>query len=523
MRLETWDLRLETWDLRLETWDLLMKIALELTVFACGALVMIYEIIGSRILSPYIGTSTYVWTSLIGVILAALSLGYWLGGKTADRKPDLKILALVIFLAGGAVAATILFKEIFLSFIAGSPLILELKSVLAALFLFAPASVLLGFVTPYAVKLKMLSLEDSGKTVGRLYALSTVGSIFGTFLAGFFLIPFVGSTRTLYLIGICLIGLSLILAPFAVTKTNLTILILFVFGIFTTELQGWFLLKASDLHDIDTEYNRVQIFTMTDERVGRKVRAMAIDPYFIQSKMYLDSDELASEYANYYHLIRHFKPDFQQTLLIGGAGYSFPKDYLKTYPDKQIDTVEIDPQMTGIAKKYFNLRENPNLKIFHEDGRIFLNRADAEKYDAVFLDAFGSLFSVPFHLTTIEAVSQINRVLKPGGVVIFNVGGAIKGKASRFLNAELATYRQIFPQVLLFKVRPERADEEVQNLIIVAVKSQIPVNLKSDDPQLSKILDNSYNQPILSRENILTDDLAPVEFYNSYAQTDFQR
>ncbi len=503
--------------------QILSKFALEMTVFVCGALVMIYEIIGSRIVSPYIGTSTYVWTSLIGVILAALSLGYWLGGKIADRKPDLKILASVIFLAGGAIAATILFKDVFLSFIARSPLILEFKSVVAALLLFAPASVLLGFVTPYAVKLKMLSLEDSGKTVGRLYALSTVGSIFGTFLAGFVLIPFVGSTRTLYLIGFSLVALSLILAPFALTKANLTILILFVFGISATELQGWFLFKMNDLRDIDTEYNRVQIFTTTDETGGRKVRALAIDPYFIQSKMYLDSDELASEYAKYYHLVRHFKPDFQTTLLIGGAGYSFPKDYLKTYPDKQIETVEIDPQMTEIAKKYFNLQENPNLRIVHEDGRIFLNRARENKYDAVFLDAFGSLFSVPFHLTTIEAVAEINRVLKTDGVVIFNVGGAIKGKAAGFLNAELATYKQIFPQVLLFKVRPERPDEDVQNLIIVALKSKNTINLTSSEAEISRLLENIYNQPIMLKTPILTDELAPVEYYNSFAQSGFSR
>ncbi|MEP6902426.1 MAG: fused MFS/spermidine synthase, partial [Actinomycetota bacterium] len=462
------------------------KIILELTVFICGALVMIYEIIGSRLLSPFIGSSTYVWTSLIGVILAALSLGYWLGGKTADRRPDLKILASIIFLAGGTVAVTILFKDIVLSVIAESPLILEIKSLVAAVLLFAPASVLLGFVTPYAVKLKMSSLADSGKTVGRLYALSTVGSIFGTFLAGFFLIPFVGSTKTLYLIGFCLIGLSILLAPFAVTKTNLTVLILFVFGIFMTELQSYYLLKTSDLHDIDTEYSRVQIFTMTDEASGKKIRAMAIDPFFIQSKMYLESDELASEYAKYYHLIRHFKPDFQTTLLIGGAGYSFPKEYLRTYPDKQIEVVEIDPQMTEIAKKYFRLPENPNLKIFHEDGRIFLNRGESNKYDAVLMDAFGSLFTIPFQLTTIEAVTQINRVLKADGVAIFNVGGAIKGKASRFLQAEIATYKQVFPKIYLFKVRPERGDEEVQNLIIVACKSDNPSELRSSDPKLSK-------------------------------------
>lgn len=497
----------------------LSKIALEITVFTCGALVMIYEIIGSRIVSPFIGTSTYVWTSLIGVILGALSLGYWLGGKTADRQPHVKILAAVIFLAAGAVAATILFKDIFLSFIARSDLMLELKSVIAALILFAPASVLLGFVTPYAVKLKMISLEDSGKTVGRLYALSTVGSILGTFLAGFLLIPLVGSTRTLYLIVICLAALSILLAPFALSKANLTILIIFVFGITITELQSYLLLRANDLHDIDTEYSRVQVFTMTDDATGRRVRALAFDPHFIQSKMFLDSDEIASEYLRYYHLVSHFKPDFQTTLLIGGAGYSFPKDFLKKYPGKQIETVEIDPQMTEIAREYFNLQENPNLKIVHEDGRIFLNRSNAAKYDTVFLDAFGSLFTVPFHLTTVEAVREISRVLKDDGIVIFNAGGALKGKASRFINAELATYRQVFPQVLVFKVRPERADEEVQNLIIVASKSPSPLKVESPDAEFSAILKNLYTAPLEQRENILTDDLAPVEFYNSFAQT----
>jgi spermidine synthase len=498
------------------------KIALELTVFLCGALVMIYEIIGSRIVSPFIGTSTYVWTSLIGVILAALSLGYWLGGKTADRKPDLKILASVIFMAGGAVAVTILFKDVVLSFIARSPLIIELKSLLAALLLFAPASVLLGFVTPYAVKLKMLSLADSGKTVGRLYALSTVGSILGTFLAGFVLIPFIGSTRTLYLIACSLLALSFLLVPFALTKSNLTALILLCFGIASTEVQAYLLFKTNELRDFDTEYSRVQVFTMTDDATGRKVRAMAFDPHYIQSKMFLDGDELASEYLKYYHLVRHFKPDFQTTLLIGGAGYSFPKDFLKTYPGKQIEVVEIDPQMTEIAKRHFNLPENPNLKIVHEDGRIFLNRSESEKYDAVFLDAFGSLFTIPFHLTTVEAVGEISRVLKPDGVVIFNAGGAVTGPASGFINAELRTYRRIFPQVLLFKVRPERADSEIQNLIIVASKNPNPIKTESDAPEISKFLSNLYRQPIDPRENVLTDDLAPVEYYNSFAQTDFQ-
>lgn len=499
------------------------KFILETTVFVCGALVMIYEIIGSRLLSPYIGASTYVWTSLIGVILAALSLGYWLGGKIADRKPDLIVLALVIFLAGGLVSVTILLKDLILSFIALTSLGLELKSVLAAFLLFAPASVSLGFVTPYAVKLKMSSLADSGKTVGRLYALSTVGSIAGTFLAGFFLIPFVGSVRTLYLVGGTLIALSILLAPFSLTKFNIGILILFVLGISISELNSYYQRQTSDLYDIDTEYSRVQVFKTIESKSKREIRAIATDPYFVQSGMFLDSDELAFEYPEYYHLIRHFKPDFQNTLMIGGAGYSFPRDYLSKYPNARINVVEIDPRMTAIAKQFFRLQENPRLKIFHEDGRAFLNRAEADQYDAVLMDAFGSLFSVPFQLTTLEAVEQINRVLKDDGVVIFNLGAAIKGDSSKFLQAEIKTYRQIFPRVYLFKVNADYTDEQLQNLIIVACKDKNTAPLKSDDAEIANLLAHLYDKNLDSPIEILTDDLAPVEYYNSFAQSVYRK
>jgi spermidine synthase len=501
----------------------LKRYILEITVFVCGALVMIFEIIGSRLLAPYIGTSTYVWTSLIGVILAALSLGYWLGGKYADRQPDIKILAFVIFLAGGLVSLTILLNDLLLALISKVPLGLEIKSLIAAILLFAPASVLLGFVTPYAVKLKMTSLDDTGKTVGRLYALSTVGSILGTFLAGFVLIPFLGSTKTLYLIGASLIGLSILLAPFAVKLLNISVLVLFVLGIGVSELKSFYLRQKYDQHDIDTEYSRLQIMTTVDPKTRQKIRLLAFDPYFIQSGMYLDSDELAFEYSKYYHLIRHFKPDFEKTLIIGGAGYSFPKDYLKKYPNAQIDVVEIDPQMTEIAKKYFRLEPNPRLSIFHEDGRVYLNRAESGKYDAVLMDAFGSLFTVPFQLTTVEAVSQINRVLKDDGVVIFNLGGAIEGASSGFLQAELKTYRQVFPNVHLFKIYPQNADDREQNLIIIARKEKNAAPLESPDAELNSLLSHLYDKPSANNFPILTDDLAPVEYYNSFALSYLKR
>jgi len=489
---------------------------LELTVFVCGALVMIYEIIGSRILSPHIGTSTYTWTSLIGVILAALSLGYWLGGKAADRKPDIKILASSIFIAGGLVSVTILFKDSLLSVIAASTLPIEIKAVLAAIFLFAPASIFLGFVIPYAVKLKTESLNDMGKTVGRLYALSTIGSILGTFSAGFFLIPFVGSTRTLYFIAAGLFLLSILLAPFALSKSNVAIFVIFVLGITASEIQTYYLRQYLNFYDIDTQYNRVQIYETKHKKDGKPIRAMRIDPSFFQSSMYLESDELTSEYAKFYHLLRHFKPNFQKTLMIGGAGYSFPKEYLRTYPNAEMDVVEIDSQMTALAKRFFRLKENPRLNIYHQDGRVFLNQAETAKYDAVLMDAFTTLFSVPFQLTTIEAVKEINRVMKDGGVVIFNLGGVIEGKGNRFLRAEIETYKVVFPEVYLFKVDSKAKDSDVQNLIIVGLKPAPSNKLQSDDTQIKSLLSRRYIGEIPLSNKTLTDELAPVEHYNSF-------
>lgn len=503
----------------------LKRSILEATVFVCGAVVMVYEIIGSRIVSPFIGTSTYVWTSLIGVILGSLSLGYWLGGRIADKKPDVKILAFAVFIAGGMIALTILIKDVILGMVASMPTGLEIRSVVAALLLFAPASVALGFVAPYAVRLKMQSVGDAGKTVGRLYALSTIGSIVGTFAAGFVLIPFVGSVRTLYLLAGSLILLSLAIAPFAFTRTSFALLTLLVLGVMGSELTTYYQLRVKRVRDFDTEYSRVQIFDAAEAKTGRAIRAMATDPYFIQSGAYLDGDDLFASYSRYYHLLRYLRPGFQKTLMIGGAGFTFPRNYLQTYPDATIDVVEIDPEMTNIARDYFRLEPDPDLKIVNEDGRVFLNSAPSGSYQAVLMDAFGSLFSVPYQLTTIEAVRHIDRVLDPHGVVIFNLGSAVTGDGSRFLRSEFATYRAVFPSVYLFKVRADRDDGQVQNLIIVACKTECLANdVPSSDQEIQTSLANRYINDIpLDDAAILTDDLAPVEYYNSFAQNSYHR
>jgi spermidine synthase len=489
---------------------------LETVVFVSGALVMIYEIIGSRILAPFIGTSTYIWTSLIGVILGSLSFGYWFGGKMADRNPKLRVLSVVMFFGGAILSATILVQNIVLSIIGSWSVRLEIKAIIAALILFAPASVLFGFVTPYAVRLKLQTVENAGKTVGRLYALSTVGSIFGTFSAGFFLLPFVGSIRAMYLLAGSMFALSLLLAPFKQNVQNIFLLLLFPLAISANELFSYSLFVSNELHDFDTQYNRVRILNTTEISTGKRMRVLLTDPGSMQSAIYLDNTELALNYAKYYHLLRHFNPNFQKTLIIGGAAYSFPKEYLRSYPDKQIDVVEIDPQMTEAARKYFNLQESPNLQIFHADGRVFINQ-NTTKYDVILVDAFTSLYSIPFQLTTLEAVRELEKSLTENGVIIVNLISAFEGEGSKFLQTELKTYREVFPQVYLFKAKPEKAENIPQNIILIAGKTN-NAKFESTDEAISALLKNRYEKPLDSNLPILTDDFAPVEYYNSFAQ-----
>ena len=177
--------------------------------------------------------------------------------------------------------------------------------------------------------------------------------------------------------------------------------------------------------------------------------------------------------------------------------------------------------MTDIAREHFRLKDEPRLNIIHEDGRMFLNQAGAGRYDVVLMDAFGSMFTVPFQLTTVEAVRKIRDSLSDDGVVIFNLGSSITGEGSGFFRAEMTTYRAVFPHVFVFKVREDRAEESLQNLIIVASKSNQPPQLMSDDAEISTLLANIFPHSIPSDLSILTDDLAPVEYYNSIAQNQY--
>ncbi len=490
-----------------------MRYGIEIIVFICGAVVMIFELVGSRILGPFMGTTIFVWTSLIGIILGSLSIGYWLGGHLADKKPKIDILSKIIFLSAVSIIFTTIIHRYFLNHLPNHIFDVRLQAVFASIVLFAPASIFLGMVSPYAIKLKLKDVKSTGKTAGNLYAISTVGSICGTFLAGFFLIPFFGHQNILFFLSGLLLSISIILFFLVRFHAKAGFAILFLLFVFA--LKFLIFQQNNSVIDVDTKYNRVLIYEANDYLSGKPAKYMRINNEY-SGAMFLDSDDLVFRYLRYYDLAEHFNPDFQRSLMIGGAAYSYPKYYLKKFPEASIDVVEIDPELTKLAREHFGLSDDPRLKIIHEDGRTFINNCK-EKYDVVFVDAFKSQYTLPFQLTTREAVQKIYTILNNDGVAILNIISSVEGKKSLFLQAEYLTYQSVFQQVYLFVIQNLNDKDQLQSVVLVALKSdKIPL-FNSSDSILNEYLKHLLINGIETTVPILTDEFAPVESYMNKA------
>lgn len=499
--------------------DRIRRYDLEIVVFICGAVVMVFELVGSRIMAPYVGTSTYVWTSLIGVILGSLSVGYYLGGRLADFWPFTKPLAIIIFVSAVAIAFSTVIKDFVSSAIVFLPFSMEIKSLFISAVLFAPASFLLGMVSPYAVRLRIKDVFKAGGTSGNLYAISTLGSIVGTFVAGFYIIPRFGSFFSLVALSFVLVLTALFLVGkeirhfflrFFSSKLSflLIFLIIYFLAVFTFG-------KGNLIADVDTEYNRIFV-KKGIKYSGREIISLSTDPFGTQAAIFVDDpDELVFDYTKFFKIIEAIKPDATSALMVGGCVYTYPRDFLKNFPEANMDVVEIDPGMTIVAKKYFGLKDDPRMNIIHEDGRIYLN-SNTKKYDAIFLDAFNSFSSIPFQLTTVESVRKISESLKDDGVVLANIISAIDGDKGKFLRAEYATYKKVFPNVYIFALNHSKDGGAIQNVILVATKEMKPIDF-SADPLLAEYSEKLWTNPITLDMPILTDDFAPVEFYKRMA------
>lgn len=490
------------------------KIRYDIIIFFVNAVCMILELVASRVLSPYFGSSNLVWTAVIGIILLSSSIGNYYGGILADKKDINKYVKMILMLSSGFVLLIPLIQENVISVITSLTTNIKIGAIIATIFLFFVPSLFMGLLTPIILKLKLEDIENAGKVSGKFYAIATIGGIFGTFLGGFWLIPKFGSVYILFMLAIVL-AILLIFVDFKFDKriiiiiAIITVISSFCMYYYTSKnnANGNEVLSSSigERVSYDTEYGRVIIYNRTYE--GELIRVLNIDSGY-ESATYVDEDkcnDLIFEYTKQYNLMFEINPNIENTLLIGGAGYSYPKYYISNYEDKKMDVVEIDGKITEIAKEYFyldkliddyNLEENKRLNLITEDGRTYLNQ-NTKKYDAILNDAFSGE-SPAKTLTTIEAVQKIKNSLNENGLYLTNIISSLEGENSKFLNAEINTLKKVFNNVYVIPCfKGESNLEETINNMVIAT-------------DLNLNLENTYNF-VNDNEIVLTDDYCPVE------------
>ena len=474
------------------------KYKLEIILFIVNAIYMILELIASRILSPYFGSSNLIWTSVIGIILLSTSVGNYIGGIIADKSKEQRQklildINVILIISGILILFIPVTQKLLISQIISLIKSIKIGAILATIVLFFVPSMFIGMLSPIIIKLKMNKLESVGKISGGIYALATLGSIVGTFLGGFFLIPNFGSNQILFVLSIVMFLLNFLLYEKSIKSVYIKLSIGIIIGIIIDITCFWQFSKVNAANgekvlngelgvyvNYDTQYGKITIYNSVYNE--SKIRHLNIDKGN-ESATYLDEDknyELVFEYTKYYDLMFKSSKEIKETLLIGGAGYSYPKYYISHYPDKKMDVVEIDKDIVNIAKKYFyldklieeyNLEENKRLNLITQDGRIYLN-TNSKKYDAILNDSFSG--NIPAKtLTTKEAAQKIHNSLNKDGVYLTNIISSIKGENSGFLKAEVNTLKQVFKNVYIVPCNTKTNLELVQNNMIIATDSKI--------------------------------------------------
>ena len=502
------------------------KSAIPFYVFITGACVLVIEIVAIRILAPYFGNTIFTVSSVLSVVLAALSLGYYVGGKTSDKYPDERFFYGIITISGFCVILLHLMSLIFLP-IFGYKLSITQGPLISSILLFFFQSFLLGMLSPFAIKLQKERSENLGigTVSGQIFFWSTLGSIFGSLSSGFFLIPNFSLDKIVIGVGFVLIALGLygIFKAKIWQKISLSLLLAVCFLFFSKSLG---LASSNTIFIKDSAYQKIIVYENVYN--GKTTRFLQQDKN-PSSAMYLESEELPYEYTKYYALYQLFNKKIKESLTIGGGAYSVPKTLLHELPEANIDVAEIDPLLFEVGKKYFNVPDaDPRFNNFAEDGRRFLN--DSKKqYDFIFSDAYSSFFSIPEHLTTQEFFKLTKNKLSENGVFIANVIGSLNENPESFLLSEIKTFKSVFENSYFFAVNSVDSTK-IQNIIfvgwnsdkkidfdgpeIIKNKNYIIANLKSKKIDLSKINLSTYP--------ILTDNYAPVDYLISKEFTNFK-
>ena len=515
----------------------LFALCIYAVAFLTGAIVMSFEMLGSRYLAPYFGAGIYTWASLISTVLAALCAGYFLGGALADRHPSPRVLSAIVAVGSAYLLVLPSFAEPVLQFFVRQIDDIRLGSLAAALaIMFFPVA-LLGVCSPFAIRLLLRSRRNSGVVSGTVYGVSTAGSIIGALGTTFFLIPVIGSraiTLTLGILGIFTAAVLLGAARGARRRAPLgTVAVWLVScgllvpispvraedpvdpGVRAAMLNR----KSGLIAHLETAYN--DIFVSRQANL-LKMAFQWNGWYFFESEADLaERDGLPMLYSRVMSLAAIYPQDVKRVLVLGLGGGSIPVYLNRFLPDATIDAVELDPGVIDAAKKYFGLRETNRFHLIESDGRVFLNR-HTEPYDIIMADAFTGSY-IPFNLMTKEFYQLVRSRLAPHGVAAFNFI-----PSEKLFESNVKTLKLAFDNLDYFN----SGDRSFNESNVVVLGRLDPVS-KADALQKAAVAQSRYHfkydvsrlltarqieTPKTPKGEVLTDDFAPADVLDSYGR-----
>jgi spermidine synthase len=427
---------------------------------------MVIEISASKLLNPVFGNSVYTWTALIGVLLVCISVGGWLGGWLSDKRADFALLAWM--LAGAAVLT--MFIPAMAEFVLpaqGAAVGLIAGPLVAACMLFAVPGVLLGAVSPTALRLYSLLQKDAhvGMAAGTISMLGSLGSFVGTFASGFYLLSHY-SVRGIFL-GAGLLLLLLAGAAFYLARYKLSHLlpvglsgaIALGFGLSSGET-----VLANAVHQEESFYHRITV--LENGKDAAAMRFLQLDNTTEGGIRVADGDVVLG-YQRFWRL-PGLNPDFEmkRALFVGAGAFGMPCRLSTEYPNAVVDVAELDPQVIEVGRKFFNLDAHPRVQAHAGDARRYLRNSTDERWDFVFGDAYNGIRAIPSHLASKEFFQLVKEKLTPKGVFLMNVISAAEGPRSELLAGMLTTLGEVFPHVEVFG--EEGGGQRAQNMMLLA-------------------------------------------------------
>lgn len=455
-------------------------------------------------MAPYFGASTIVWANTIGVVLVALSIGYWFGGRYADRHPHLRGLCLLVLGASLLIALIPFAARPFLDFSVDAFDSVSIGTFAGSLFgvlvLVAVPVTMLGAASPWAVRLAVGEMDRAGEVVGRLYAISTAGSLLGTMISALLLIPLLGTQRTFIVFALCLALVATIGIGWraAVVPAGLALVLMLPVGTIKGSGEGEVLYEAETTHQYARVIERDDGSRVLELNEGQAVHSL-----------YRPGSYLTGDYWDG-HLVLPAAADAEpprRIAILGNAGGTVARAFGHYFPGTAVDAVEIDAELTDLGRRFLDLR-NPRMSVYDEDARPWLRAAEGG-YDAIMVDAYRQPY-IPFYLTTEEFFQLTRERLAPGGVTIVNVGHPEGGdELERVLGRTMAA---AFPRVLRYPI------EETNTLLVAGEANLSAARLRGDVGQLPDELRPLAReaaaalQPRLPGGEVYTDDQAPVEW-----------